>query len=83
LLKINFIIKSIKIGNESDAKNEEQLSREGITHILNVTKNIPCYHQENKMFTYLRIPVNDACNQNLKQHFAETIKFIGNLIIAK
>lgn len=76
--KMSKIMDHIYLGNESDAKNEEQLSREGITHIINVTKNIPCYHQENKMFTYLRIPVNDACNQNLKQHFAETIKFIDD-----
>ena len=72
------------LGNESDAKNEELLLNEGITHIINVTKNIPFYHEnsQKRKFLYLRIPVNDSCNQgsSMKQHFGESSKFIGKFL---
>jgi protein-tyrosine phosphatase len=61
------------LGNESDAKNEELLKKEGINSILNVTKNIPCYLND---INYKRISVNDSCDQNLRAYFEETYEFI-------
>lgn len=61
------------LGNESDAKNEELLKREGIKNILNVTKNIPCYLND---INYKRIAVNDSCDQNLRAYFEDSFDFI-------
>jgi len=71
-------------GNESDAKNCENLEKKGIYYILNVTKNIPFYNLTNsksadagRPFVHKRIAVNDCENQNLKNHFGEASHFIG------
>ncbi len=65
-----------------DGRNFQKLESEGIFHILNVTKNIPFHEEEipaqaRHKFSFKRIAVNDACNQDLKQHFAEAFEFIG------
>jgi hypothetical protein len=70
------------LGNQSDARNVRMLENEGIFHVLNVTKNIPFYDEElpaelKDKFVFKRIAVNDAINQDLRQHFAEAFKFIG------
>lgn len=73
------------LGNESDAKNCENLEKKGIYYILNVTKNIPFYNLTNSKnndvngtsnFVHKRIAVNDCENQNLKNHFGEASNFI-------
>ena len=54
------------------------LVKQGITDIINVTKNIPCFHEncDDLSIKYMRVPVNDGCNQDIKQYFEETNKFI-------
>ena len=64
-------------GNENDAQNEELLIKEGITHVINCTKNIPS-HFERKL-NYLRVAVNDGCDQDIKSYFAQTNKFIDDV----
>ena len=55
--------------------------KEGITHIINVTKNIPLYHEnsDNIKIKYLRVPVNDGCDQDIKKYFDETNEFIDQV----
>lgn len=68
------------LGNESDAKDLEKLDELGIYHILNVTKNIPFYDQnqeKSKKFSFKRISVNDSTGESLMQHFDEAFSFIG------
>ncbi len=52
--------------------------KEGITHIINVTKNIPFYHENSNRIKieYSRVSVNDSCDQDIKKYFDETNKFI-------
>ena len=71
----------LSIGNECDAKNKDLLIKEGITHIINVTKNIPLYHEnsDNIKIKYLRVPVNDGCDQDIKKYFDETNEFIDQV----
>jgi protein-tyrosine phosphatase len=54
------------------------LLKEGITHIINVTKDIPFYHENSNRtkIEYLRIPVNDSIDQDIKKYFDKTNEFI-------
>ena len=65
-------------GNDCDAKNKDLLIKEGITHIINVTKDIPFYHEKSKhiKIEYLRVPVDDEYGVDLKKYFEETNEFI-------
>ena len=64
-------------GNERDASNRELLDALGITHILNVTSQLPL-HFETQGLVCKRLPASDSGNQNLKQYFEDAILFIGN-----
>jgi protein-tyrosine phosphatase len=57
------------------------LLKEGITHIINVTKNIPFYHEnsESIKIEYLRVSVNDSCDQDIKKYFDEANNFIDKV----
>jgi protein-tyrosine phosphatase len=57
------------------------LLKEGITHIINVTKDIPFYHENSNRIKieYLKIPVNDSLDQDIKKYFDETNKFIDKV----
>ena len=65
-------------GNDCDAKNKDLLIKEGITHIINVTTDIPFYHEKSKhiKIEYLRVPVDDEYGVDLKKYFEETNEFI-------
>jgi dual specificity MAP kinase phosphatase len=80
-IKLNFNLFYLHTGNESDAKNEDLLLKEGITHIINVTKDIPFYHENSNRIKieYLKIPVNDSLDQDIKKYFDETNKFIDKV----
>lgn len=76
--KMTQIMPYLYLGNESDSNNHEMLKSEGITHILNVTRNIP-FHLEAAHageYVFKRISVNDALDQNLMQFFDEAFDFI-------
>jgi dual specificity phosphatase 10 len=57
------------------------LLKEGITHIINLTKNLPFYHENSKRIKieYLRIQVNDGFVYDNKKYFDETNKFIDKV----
>ncbi|NXA55132.1 DUS15 phosphatase, partial [Nothocercus julius] len=56
-----------------DAKDLEQLSRNKITHIVSIHESPQPLLQE---ITYLRIPLPDTPEANIKKHFRECIGFI-------
>lgn len=72
-IKIIFIFFA---GNERDASNLQRLRELNITHILNITSNIPKYF-ENQGIKYKRLAASDSGCQNLKQYFEEAVQFIG------
>ncbi|XP_018371549.1 PREDICTED: uncharacterized protein LOC108766639 [Trachymyrmex cornetzi] len=47
----------------------------GATRVLNVTSQLPGYHEE-RGITYRQIPASDSGHQNLKQYFEEAFEFI-------
>uniref|UniRef100_A0A8C3T358 Dual specificity protein phosphatase 15 n=1 Tax=Chelydra serpentina TaxID=8475 RepID=A0A8C3T358_CHESE len=57
----------------ADAKDLEQLSRNKITHIISIHESPQPLLRE---MTYLRIPLPDAPEANIKKHFKECISFI-------
>eukprot|EP00501_MAST-03F_sp_TOSAG23-6_P000334 GSMAST32.ASY1.ANO1.341.1 assembled CDS len=70
------------LGDRHDALGFKKLKQIGITHILNVTRDIPCYHVRFILFFFsyeILIAVDDAVTQNIKPHFLKAIEFICNV----
>ncbi|KFP89755.1 Dual specificity protein phosphatase 15, partial [Apaloderma vittatum] len=67
------ILPGLYLGNFIDAKDLEQLSRNKITHIVSIHESPQPLLQD---ITYLRIPLPDTPEANIKRHFKECITFI-------
>jgi dual specificity MAP kinase phosphatase len=73
-LKPSKITKFMYLGNSTDSQNHKFLVDNGITHILNVTKDEPnCFEGE---FKYLKITILDTINQNIATYFNSAHEFI-------
>ncbi|KAM4032634.1 protein phosphatase Slingshot homolog 3 isoform 2-T2 [Anomaloglossus baeobatrachus] len=64
------------LGSEWNASNLEELQKNKISHILNVTREIDNFFPET--FTYLNIRVLDEESTNLLQYWKETHRFISS-----
>jgi protein-tyrosine phosphatase len=62
------------IGSLGAAKNLPALHKEGITHILNASPIVPCYHRRH--FRYKVVSVYDDAQEDISQHFEEANKYI-------
>lgn len=62
------------IGSLGAAKNLPALHREGVTHILNASPIVPCYHRRH--FRYKVVSVYDDAQEDISQHFEEANKYI-------
>ena len=62
------------LGSEWNAANRSELSVNGITHILNITKEIDNFYPAE--FNYKNILLYDVPESDLLQHWDETYKFI-------
>ena len=71
------ILPNLYLGNARDASNLRELLDRKITHILNVTNDIPNKFENDPRFTYLNVKVRDNWQTNLTDHFATAFKFIG------
>ncbi|XP_072773294.1 dual specificity protein phosphatase 15 [Taeniopygia guttata] len=67
------ILPGLYLGNFVDAKDLEQLSRNKITHIVSIHESPQPLLKD---ITYLRIPLPDTPEANIKRHFKECISFI-------
>lgn len=70
------VLPFLYLGNGRDAADLQLLRALGATRVLNVTSQLPGYHQE-RGITYRQIPASDSGHQNLKQYFEEAFDFIG------
>ncbi len=52
------IVGKLWLGNGSQASDLDELRKRGITHILNVTDDVPNYHDE-PPFVYLKLEIQD------------------------
>nr|XP_060644370.1 dual specificity protein phosphatase 22-A-like [Anolis sagrei ordinatus] len=67
------VVGGLYLGNIRDSEDRENLVKHGITHILSVHNNAKPVLED---MTYLCISASDSSNQNLIQHFKESIRFI-------
>lgn len=68
------ILDFLFLGSEWNAANIDELKQNGITHILNVTKEIDNFHPD--LFHYKNILLYDLDSSNLLDHWESTFKFI-------
>nr|XP_050857459.1 dual specificity protein phosphatase 10-like [Vespula vulgaris]XP_050857460.1 dual specificity protein phosphatase 10-like [Vespula vulgaris] len=69
------VLPFLYLGNGRDAADLQLLRALGTTRVLNVTSQLPGYHEE-RGITYRQIPASDSGHQNLKQYFEEAFDFI-------
>lgn len=70
------ILPGLFLGCAKDAADRDCLASNDITHILNVTPNLPNVFEAEARYKYKQIPIVDHWNQNLSQFFPEAIQFI-------
>ncbi|TRY54137.1 hypothetical protein DNTS_034822 [Danionella cerebrum] len=70
------VLPFLHLGNERDAQDLDLLRQRGIGFILNVTTQLPLYHQQLGIFSYRRLPASDSSRQNLRMYFEEAFEFI-------
>lgn len=70
----SFILENIYIGDMNHAKSLETLNKLGITHIINVSKDVPCYYED--VFQYFRVPIDDTLTENVCLYLKDAIHFI-------
>jgi protein-tyrosine phosphatase len=75
------ILPHIFVGNTSDAQDLGRLTKNGITHVLNCTPDLP-FLLENK-YKCMRIDVLDLPSQNIRKHFDQAIEFIDSALRSK
>lgn len=71
------------LGNANDAKDLDRLKENDIKTIINISTNIPCYHQDDPLFDYLQLPCQDSIHQNLLEYFETTFEYIQRKLTAK
>jgi len=70
------------LGSQIAAKDKKLLKKVGITHIVNISFNTPCYHPDD--FTYLHhCEKHDSANQLILDLFKETHLFLEEAFIEK
>jgi hypothetical protein len=75
---VSEILPHVLFGNQRDASDRERLRELGVTHIINVTSQLPL-HFETDGIVYKRLPASDSGSQNLKQYFQDAIAFIDGV----
>ncbi|XP_066585706.1 dual specificity protein phosphatase 10-like isoform X2 [Prorops nasuta] len=75
------VLPFLYLGNGKDAADLQLLKALGASRVLNVTSQLPGYHEE-RGITYMQIPASDSSHQNLKQYFEEAFDFIEEARIA-
>jgi len=61
------------LGDKENAQNLNTLLQHNITHIVNVTPDVPCFYPQ--QFTYLQLPVDDN-TEDLTNHLEQAREFI-------
>lgn len=77
------MLDGLYLGNEQAASNHDWITAEAITHILNCSKEVPCFFEEEAIsseselkLVYHRISVEDSEQENLTPLFSEACEFI-------
>lgn len=74
------ILSCLSLGSWRDALNHDTLKKHGVTHVLNVAKEVPCRAELEAMeggdFSHKRIPLQDCHSEDIGEHFEEAFEFI-------
>lgn len=66
------------LGNREDSINRKKLAEKNITHIINVTSDLPNEFESEEGLTYMRISVVDTFSQRIFDYFKMAFMFIEN-----
>lgn len=77
--KIDLIIPRIYLSDDNAARNLNLLTQNNITHILNLTTNIPNKYEKNNI-KYKKLVILDFESQNISQYFSEANEFIDDAL---
>lgn len=74
------IVPNLFIGDETASTNEPLLRSLNVTHVVNVTKRIPNWHEKGgeRPLKYFQVPVNDHWSENLLPFLPQVIEFIDS-----
>ena len=75
------IVARLYLGNKTDSSSIELLRNSNITHILNVTHDLPNVFYDSKEFEYLQLPIQDNSSGNVMDMFPVAYNFIGRRMI--
>lgn len=76
----NLIRKNIWLGNVKNARDRDLLIKLGVTHILNVAKEIPPSEEMKMEFTILHLALTDKSKEVIYPDFNEAYEFISNCL---
>ena len=65
------------VGNKNDCNNREWLDNNDITHIINLTDDIPNHFDGD--LNYLNLPIDDKNSDDIKEKLKVAIDYIDNL----
>lgn len=68
---------SVYTGSLGAARNLEGLRKRGVTHVLNASPIVPCFHRG--QFRYKCVPVYDDADEDISSFFSETNRFIAKV----
>lgn len=69
------LLEGLYVGSLGAARNLEGLRKRGVTHVLNASPIVPCFHRGH--FRYKCVPVYDDVDEDISSFFAETNRFIA------
>ncbi|CAF1062410.1 unnamed protein product [Rotaria sordida] len=70
------VLPGLYLGNAYDAQNINLLKENNIKSIINISKSIPCYYENETLFDYFQLPCNDSGQENILQYFDKTFEYI-------
>lgn len=71
---ITVVLPWLLLGRREVSTNQSMLLQMGVTHILNMTHDLPCVFPNT--FIYKRVPIRDNITTDLAVHFTTVIDFI-------
>ena len=75
---MDMIIPRLFLSDDIAARNKKLLDENKITHILNLTTNIP--NKYDSYITYKKLIILDFESQNIRQYFEEAFEFIDTAL---
>ena len=72
---VHRVIQGLYLGGIGGAKRFPALQEHGVTHVLNCSPMVPCFHKDK--LTYLHLEVFDETGEDIARHFPRANAFIA------